>query len=146
MKLTLSHNDIVQGIVAFLETRGIKGFDPLKVHASFSVSRKDQSLSAVLDEDAPVEVVGDEPKSPVEAGKPEAAAQASATKNGENGAAKAAAVEPSASTQAVATDASDAQAQAPATPVDAVEPEVKAAEPVATEAADSAVADENLFG
>lgn len=141
MKLTLSHNDIVQGIVAFLETRGIKGFDPMKVHASFSVSRKDQSLSAVLDEDAPVEVAGDEPKSPVESDKPEAAAQASATKGGENGGAKAAAVEPSSSTQTVATVASDAQVQEPATPEVAAEPEVEAAEPVATP-----VADENLFG
>lgn len=144
MKLTLGHNDIISGIIAYLESRGIQGFDPMKVHASFSVSRKDGSLSAVLDEDAPAEVAVDEPKSPVETAKPEATAQASATKGGENGGAKAAAVEPSASTQTVATDASAAQAQEPATPADAVEPEAKAAESVATEAA--AGNDENLFG
>lgn len=143
MKLTLGHNDIISGIIAYLESRGIQGFDPLKVHASFSVSRKDGSLSAVLDEDAPAEVPGDEPKGKAETDKPEASAQASAAKGGENSGAKAAALEPSAPIHAVATGASDAQPQEPVTPEGAVEPEGKT-DPVAPEAGTGT--DENLFG
>lgn len=55
MKLTIGHKEIVAGIVMFLDSRGVKGFNPETVHADFSLTRGDnRQLSCTLDEDAPV--------------------------------------------------------------------------------------------
>lgn len=136
MKLTLTHNDILSGICAFLGTRGLTGFDPSAVHAEFTKGR-DGKLSVVLDDEAPVAAVvaqqvaeKKETKASAAAAEvketPAAEAGASATEGGANAAAQA---EPQ--SEAVAEVKSDA-----------------AAEPVAEPAGQEtqAASEENLFG
>lgn len=87
MKLTLGHNEIIQGICLFLESQGMNAFNPKTVAATFTQSRADRSLTVELDNDPqPTE---DKPKSPAKPEAPAATAQASATKGGENAAAQA---------------------------------------------------------
>lgn len=84
MKLTLGHSDIIAGICMLLESKGMTAFSPEVVEASFSLSRKDGTLSVELDNDpAPKEETS--AKAPAE-NKPAAKAQASASKGGENAA------------------------------------------------------------
>lgn len=55
MKLTIGHKEIVAGIVMFLDSRGVQGFNPETVHADFALSRgENRQLTCTLDEDAPV--------------------------------------------------------------------------------------------
>ena len=129
MKLTLGHADIIAGICMLLESKGMTAFSPEVVEARFTQSRKEGTLSVELDTDpAPKEEAP--AKAPVAETKPVAAAQQSATKDGEQAAAEA---KPNSEPQP------EVQTEAPA------EPETKAAattEP-ATTAADT---EDNLFG
>lgn len=126
MKLTLSHNDIVAGICAFLGTKGLTGFDPSKVHAEFSKSRADGTFSVTLDDD---------PAALVASAKEPAPKESKAKPVAEAPAAKAAAQEPQ--------TAAPAESQA-AEPAEQAAEGGGAAEANAEEA--SAGSDENLFG
>lgn len=153
MKLTIGHNEILAGICAYLEGRGVTGFDPHKVHASFSVGRKSQELTCELDDNP---TLSDKEKaedaadrtstqaSAKTADTAKAAGQASGTsaaKGGENAAAQAA---PLSEKESPITKAADAVKPDP------VDPQPSNTEVVPT--TDTAAADaqpageENLFG
>ena len=54
MKLSVGHKEIVSGLVMYLASRGVTGFNPDQVHAEFSFKRGTKELVCDLDEDAPV--------------------------------------------------------------------------------------------
>ena len=142
MKLIVDHKEIISGLVMYLESRGMTGFDLNKVHAEFSLARGTKELSAVLDDD--YVVPADEPKDPVATAKPEAAAQASAQVSGANAVAEAEKKPATAVTiaeEAVAEAVFEVDEQAATTKV--AEAEVQP-EPAAAVA--EAEAEENLFG
>lgn len=53
MKLSVGHKEIVSGLVMYLASRGVTGFNPDQVHAEFSFKRGTKELVCDLDEDAP---------------------------------------------------------------------------------------------
>lgn len=129
MKLSIGHNEIVAGIVMYLETRGVKGFSPNNVHAEFSITRgENRQLSCTLDEDAPVVVA------PV-AAKPSAEAAATST---------ASAAQPQVT--ATAADAPLTDTQAPVAETESPVAEAVAVVEAVVEQAAAAEEPENLFG
>lgn len=154
MKVSLSHNDVITGICMFLESRGLSGFDPSKVHASFSVGRKSGEITCELNDDpeakAQAEAERNEAKSSAKpkADKPAAEAGKAATKGGEAAAAQAAPLSEKQPESPIA-QAADAVQPAPTQPVeetpvvpttDAAADNGKAAE------AQQAAGEDNLFG
>lgn len=103
MKLQVGHSEIVAGLVAFLDSKGVKGFDPATVAVEFSFKRGTKELECTLD-DSPVAaapVVKAEPKP-----KAETATATAGTGNAQASEAKPAAEAPAeqaASTEAAAT-------------------------------------------
>jgi hypothetical protein len=134
MKLTLGHDDIIAGICMLLESKGMTAFSPEVVEAKFTQSRKEGTLSVELDTN-PAPKTEDAPKAPVAETKPEAAAQQSATKDGEQAAAEA---KPNGETQAEVEKAAE--------PAPEVQTEAPATAAATTEAAAAGGDDDNLFG
>lgn len=129
MKLTIGHKEIVAGIVMFLDSRGVQGFNPETVHADFTLSRGDnRQLTCTLDEDAPV---AEQPK--VVAGVKSSAASAATT--------AAAPVQPQATVTPAAVVEPEPETQAAVEPEAALEQAIAEAQPEAP--VDEA---ENLFG
>lgn len=141
MKLTLSHNDVISGICAFLAERGLTGFDPSKVQAEFTKGR-DGKLSVVLDDEAvasetaPKEAKPRKPK--VEGGTAEVVQTTDA--------AGADVQKELAPADKVDTAAAEVPANGPVTTEQAASQEVVEEAATATETADQPAGEENLFG
>lgn len=123
MKLSVGHKEIVSGLVMYLASRGVTGFNPDQVHAEFSFKRGTKELVCDLDEDAPVVPVA----IPVADLKPKADPKPKAE------------AAPVTTVTPVEAVAEEVQA------VETVAVEAVAEEVAATEAAPAA-AEENLFG
>ena len=54
MKLSVGHKEITAGLVMYLASRGVTGFNPDQVHAEFSFKRGTKELECTLDEESPV--------------------------------------------------------------------------------------------
>lgn len=140
MKLTIGHKEIVAGIVMFLDSRGVQGFNPETVHADFTLSRGDnRQLSCTLDEDAPITPATASTEAPKQSAAAQATTTASPARRTEDATA-AVAVSTVTPTPVVETEAPVTQAGATESVAEAVAVIEQAAAPVVeTEA-------ENLFG
>jgi hypothetical protein len=147
MKLTLSHNDIVAGVCAFLGSKGLTGFDPSQVHAEFTKTREG-TLTCTLDDELPVGAVAKEkaPKAKV-VPTTDVGASGDQLSKADDLNAKAAEVPAGG---AVSTSQAQSEAEvvkeAPATEAEAKANESKPAETATAEVATAAAGEENLFG